>query len=117
MDDVLIFKSGDALVTINEEAHWVKVDGENVHLSHREFHLLCVLAGANGRVVSQQYCLDTLYPIRADQTSDQAIYNLVQGIRRKLGKAHRDTRNLVSAVRGQGYKITSCACGEFRVIA
>jgi DNA-binding response OmpR family regulator len=48
-------------IEIDRTRHTVQVDGESVHLTAKEFALLVALVEANGRVLSRQHLLETVW--------------------------------------------------------
>ena len=91
--------SAPGLVSVDERAGRVSVQGEPVDLTAREFALLRELAAHAGRVVRRRQLLDQLWGRQASPT-DRAIDAHIKSIRRKLGKA----RDCIETVRGVGYR-------------
>jgi DNA-binding response OmpR family regulator len=86
-------------IELDEARHEVKVDGEEVQLTHTEFEILRVLAAAPGRVRTRGDILG-----RLDQGAhvlERTVDVHVASLRKKLGAAGE----LVSTVRGVGYRL------------
>jgi DNA-binding response OmpR family regulator len=86
-------------IFINEEGHEVKVDGETVYLSPKEFELLCYLIKNKNIVLSREKILDSIWGL--DYYGDlRTVDTHVKRLREKLGvKSY-----LITTVRGIGYK-------------
>ncbi|MFL0198372.1 response regulator transcription factor [Clostridium sp. WILCCON 0269] len=84
---------------INEEGHEVKIDGENIYLSPKEFEFLCYLIKNKDIVLSREKILDAIWGV--DYYGDlRTVDTHVKRLREKLGaKAY-----LITTVRGVGYK-------------
>ncbi|MFH2202857.1 MAG: response regulator transcription factor [Elusimicrobiota bacterium] len=80
----------------------VRVDGKRISLARKEFDLLALLLSSQGRVLSANYLLETVWGYDlADYNDPHTIETHISGLRRKLGKA---AKHLVN-VRGAGYKL------------
>ena len=80
--------------------HIVKVDGENVILTLKEFEILCLLIRNRGNVLTRNEMMDRIWGYdfeRENRTLDVHIRTL----RSKLGAAGQ----IIETVRGIGYKI------------
>lgn len=80
--------------------HIVKVDGENVILTLKEFEILCLLIRNRGNVLTRNEMMDRIWGYdfeRENRTLDVHIRTL----RAKLGAAGQ----IIETVRGIGYKI------------
>lgn len=86
-------------IFINEEGHEVKIDGEIVYLSPKEFELLCYLIKNKNIVLSREKILDSIWGM--DYYGDlRTVDTHVKRLREKLGiKSY-----LIATVRGIGYK-------------
>ncbi|MGN0384035.1 MAG: winged helix-turn-helix domain-containing protein [Eubacterium sp.] len=85
---------------VNQTKHIVKVNGENVHLSIKEFELLCILLKHQGKVFSRDQLFEKVWGEAADienRTLDVHMRNL----RSKLGNCGAN----IETIRGMGYKI------------
>ena len=72
-------------LTIDRSAHRATVDGTEVALTPKEFHLLCVLADDPGRVINRQVVFDTVWdPHFYGPTKTLDVH--VASLRRKLGR-------------------------------
>lgn len=78
-------------------------DGTQIKLSGAEFDLLCVLAEANGRVLSRDFLLDRIHG-RAAHPYDRSIDVLVSRLRKKID---RGAPSLIESVRNAGYVLRS----------
>ncbi|MCR5089203.1 MAG: response regulator transcription factor [Oscillospiraceae bacterium] len=82
------------------EQHKAVVNGEEVHLTYKEFALLCLLLENRPRVLTREILLDRIWGLgteRENRTLDVHIRTL----RAKLG----DAGSCVETIRGIGYRI------------
>lgn len=81
----------------------VRVDGNLIHLSKKEYELLHLLTTYAGQVLTHQYILRKLWdPERQAETHHLRV--LVQQVRQKLGDEPTDPRFIVT-VQGVGYRL------------
>ncbi len=86
-------------VSIDTEAHVVRVDGEEVYLSLKEYDLLLYLAENRGHTLSREKILDSVW--NYDYFGDaRTIDTHITKLRKKLGPYG----DLLQTVRGVGYK-------------
>ena len=88
-------------VAVDEHAGRIRVAGQVVDLTVREFALLQVLAANPGRVVRRRQLIEQVWRDKKPPT-DRAIDAYVKSIRRKLGSA----RDCIETVRGVGYRLS-----------
>ena len=89
-------------LTIDEQAHAVSVNGEDVTLTATEFKLLTTLVSRRGRVQSRARLLQDVWqanPTIQSRTGDMHV----QRLRAKLG----DAAPFIETVRGSGYRFRS----------
>jgi two-component system response regulator QseB len=86
-------------VTINPASHEVMLNGEQVHLSNREFALLRALMDRPGSVLSRAQLEEKLYGWN-DSVESNSIEVHIHALRKKLGS------ELIKNVRGVGYRIS-----------
>ncbi len=87
-------------LTLSPEKHVVRVDGEEILLTYKEFELLCLLLENRGAVLTRDTLMDRVWGSgmgRENRTLDVHIRTL----RAKLG----DAGACIETVRGVGYKI------------
>ena len=85
-------------LTLDADSFTVLVKDESVSLTIREFEILKLLVENQGRVVSRERLLDTVWGY--DYIGDEKIVNThIKNIRKKLGVDYIET------MRGAGYKI------------
>ena len=85
-------------ITVDTDSLTVLVGTESVSLTTREFEILKLLLENQGRVVSRERLLDTVWGY--DYIGDEKIVNThIKNIRKKLGVDYIET------MRGAGYKI------------
>lgn len=88
---------------INVERHEVKVAGQKVELTLKEFELLCFMANNRGYVFTRDQLLDKVWGIEyAGETRTVDVH--VRYLRRKLGK-DGDEEKYIQTIRGKGYKM------------
>lgn len=91
---------GAALV-IDLHGRRVRLDGNDVELTHKEFELLAHLASNARRIVSREELMETVWAGAAAGTGIRTVDVHVRRVRTKLGRYRR----LVSTVRGTGYRV------------
>jgi DNA-binding response OmpR family regulator len=90
-------------LTIDAEAHEVKLRGHSVDLPPREFQLLYVLASEAGKVLSVDDLLARVWGAEYEGES-QVVYVHIRWLREKLEEDPQHPRRIIS-VRGVGYKL------------
>jgi DNA-binding response OmpR family regulator len=85
-------------IHVRRDAHEVKVDGETVELTAKEFDLLVSLVENAGVVLSRERLLDEVWGFTYPGGTRTVDVHVAQ-LRRKLG-----TPELIRTVRGSGYK-------------
>lgn len=90
-------------LTIDQDRHEVKIAGQNIELTLKEFDLLTMLAQNRGRVMSREQLLDQVWGFDyAGETRTVDVH--VRYLRKKLGDDDKDGK-YIKTVRGIGYKI------------
>ena len=87
-------------LSVDRGRHLVRVAGEDVALTLKEFQLLCLLLERPGTVFTRDQLLSTVWGYDFEGAS-RTVDVHVRTLRQKLGAAG----NLVQTVRGIGYKI------------
>ncbi|MBQ8000932.1 MAG: response regulator transcription factor [Ruminococcus sp.] len=87
-------------LTVSPEKHKVKVNGEKVSLTLKEFEMLCLLLENRGIVLSRDQILNRVWGYSFDGES-RTVDVHIRTLRQKLGVAGE----LVTTVRGIGYTI------------
>ena len=82
------------------DRHEVTVDGDSVHLTHKEFSLLCLLMENRPRVLSREVLLDRVWGLGAER-ENRTLDVHIRTLRAKLGKAS----DYIETVRSIGYRI------------
>ncbi len=95
LDDVFTYQG----LEVNFKAHTVKIDGEHVKVTPKEFELLCYFIENKGIALSREQLLNNLwgYDFYGD---DRTIDTHIKMLRNNLGKY----RTLIVTVHGMGYK-------------
>ncbi|MBV4419403.1 response regulator transcription factor [Clostridium tyrobutyricum] len=84
---------------MNEEAHEVKINEDDIYLSPKEFELLCYLIKNKNIVLTREKILDYVWGL--DYYGDlRTVDTHVKRLREKLG----DKAYLITTIRGVGYK-------------
>ncbi|QWW20405.1 winged helix-turn-helix transcriptional regulator [Schaalia sp. 19OD2882] len=91
-------------VEIDVDAATVRVDGEDVPLCLKEFELLSHLATNADRDVSRAELFETVWQGRGLDSTSRTVDSHIRRLRAKLGAA-----DLISTVRGQGYRFNRTA--------
>lgn len=82
------------------ERRLVRVDGEDVVLTYKEFELLCLLAEHEGMVMTRNILMDKIWG--ADMERENRTLDVhIRTLRAKLGAAG----SLIDTVRGVGYRM------------
>ena len=85
-------------VTLDPASQTVRVDGQCVSLTLREYDILKLLLENQGRVVSRETLLDCVWGY-SHVGDDKVINTHIKNIRKKLGV------DCIETIRGAGYKI------------
>ncbi len=89
-------------VELDPRARQLRVDGEALALTPKEYGLLEVLCHERGRVMTRSALFERLYDARSE-SSDKVIEVLVSTLRAKLARA--GVNDLVHTRRGYGYVV------------
>ena len=92
---------GDLYFCLEERI--VRVRGQEVPLTAREFDALHVLIANRGRVITFEMLSDHIWGYDFEDVTTQAIHNLMSRVRQKL-KVEPDVPDYITSVRGIGYK-------------
>ena len=87
-------------LTVSRQKHQVKVDGEEIILTLKEFEMLLLLISNPEIVFTRAQLLDKIWGYQFDGES-RTVDVHIRTLRQKLGKAGQ----FVETVRGMGYKI------------
>ncbi len=87
-------------LTVSEIGHSVKVNGDTVVLTLKEFELLCLLLKNHNRVLTRDMIHDMIWGYSFDGES-RTVDVHIRTLRQKLGEAG----SLIETIRGVGYKI------------
>ena len=85
---------------LNHDKHTIKVDGQDVALTLKEFQLLCYLVRNKGNVMTRDQILQEIWGYEFDG-ENRTVDVHIRTLRSKLGRAG----DLVETVRGIGYRI------------
>ena len=87
-------------IIIDKAAHIVKIDGQEIDLSFKEFELLCYLMRNQGIVLTRDQLLTEIWGYDFDgETRTVDVH--VRTLRQKLG----EKGDLIQTVRGVGYRV------------
>ena len=87
-------------LTVSRQKHQVKVDGEEIILTLKEFEMLLLLISNPEIVFTRAQLLDKIWGYQFDGES-RTVDVHIRTLRQKLGKAGQ----FIETVRGMGYKI------------
>ena len=93
-------------ITVNIPSHEVTIDGNDIHLTNKEFDLLVYFLNNQGIVISRDTLLERIWGYDyygVERTVDTHIKML----RKNLG----EYSYLIKTVRGEGYRFGSCPFG------
>ena len=85
---------------LNPDKHIIRVDGQDVALTLKEFQLLCYLIRNKGNVMTRDRILQEIWGYEFDG-ENRTVDVHIRTLRSKLGKAG----DLIETVRGIGYRI------------
>ncbi len=80
--------------------HLIRVGGDDISLTHKEFELLCLLLENRGRVLTRDVIMDKIWDSAFDR-ENRTVDVHVRTLRAKLGEAG----SCIETIRGMGYKI------------
>lgn len=86
---------------VSPKKHKVKVDGETVNLTRKEFDMLCLLLENRDIVLTRDQLLNRIWGYSFDGES-RTVDVHIRTLRQKLGSAGK----IIQTVRGIGYKIS-----------
>ena len=89
----------NGVLFVNPEKHIVKVDGEEITLSFKEYSLLLVLLEADGNVVSRDTLLTKIWGEYYDESRTLDVH--IRKLRVKL----KEACSLIKTVKNVGYRI------------
>lgn len=89
-------------LSLNPEHFEACLKGKKLELTRREFELLVLFAEKQGRTLSREFILDSLY--READITDRSIDSHIKNLRKKLKQADPEN-DWVRTVYGQGYKL------------
>ena len=89
-------------LSLNEANHEVKVNGQIVDLTLKEYELLLLMLKRQGRVFSRDQLLDRIWGTEYDGES-RTVDVHIRTLRQKLG----EMEYIIKTVRGVGYKVGS----------
>ncbi len=92
------YRVGDLYVSPGQ--HIVRVRGENVILTYKEFEILCALLENTGMVLSRDVLMDRIWGYEADRES-RTLDVHIRTLRAKL----KEAGSCIETVRNVGYKI------------
>jgi len=95
-DDSIVVGS----LSVNKTRHEVKVNGENVTLTLKEFDLLCLLMENKGKVLTRDQLLNSVWGYEFDG-ENRTVDVHIRTLRQKLGVCGE----YIETVRGVGYKV------------
>ena len=96
----------DKVLKINLSNLSVRVNGEKVHLTGKEFGMLSLLTRRAGRVISKESFMDYLYGNNLDDEPEMKIIDVfICKARKKLDDAQPGLGQLIETVWGRGYKL------------
>lgn len=88
-------------IVMDVPARRVIVDGEEIHLTGKEYDLLRVMLERSDSALSREFLLDTVWRDSSGRRSPKVIDVTVMALRRKLGRAG----DRIVALRSEGYML------------
>ena len=80
----------------------MRVDGQDVTLTNKEFELLCLLLDNQGLVLTRQVLMDRIWGFDAEAETD-VIWTYISFLRKKLRQIDSDAE--IKTIRGAGYAL------------
>ena len=93
--------AADTALVVDLLGRRVRIDGQDVDLTYKEFELLSHLARNSRRTVSREELMDSVWSEAPTDTGERTVDVHVRRLRTKLGRY----RKLISTVRGAGYRL------------
>ncbi|UEJ81072.1 winged helix-turn-helix domain-containing protein [Brachybacterium halotolerans subsp. kimchii] len=93
--------STDCSLVIDLFGRRVRIDGEDVDLTYKEFELLAHLARGARRIIGRDELMESVWADASSETGERTVDVHVRRVRAKLGRYRR----LISTVRGAGYRL------------
>ena len=93
--------AADTALVVDLLGRRVRIDGQDVDLTYKEFELLSHLARNSRRTVSRTELMDSVWSDAPSDTGERTVDVHVRRLRTKLGRY----RKLISTVRGAGYRL------------
>ena len=87
-------------ITISPLQAKVYKNGEELMLTAMEYRLLLTLAQAEGKVLTRNQLLESLWDVGGDYVNDNTLTVYIKRLREKLGE-----EKLIHTVRGMGYRL------------
>lgn len=87
-------------ITISPLQAKVYKNGEELMLTAMEYRLLLTLAQAEGKVLTRNQLLESLWDVGGDYVNDNTLTVYIKRLREKLGEVE-----LIHTVRGMGYRL------------
>ena len=85
---------------VSPERHIVKVNGQDVTLTYKEFEILCLLLENEGVVLTRSVLMDRIWGCEFER-ENRTLDGHIRTLRAKLGEAG----SCIETVRGVGYKL------------
>lgn len=95
---------GTSGITLNQQSESVTFEDRTINLTHREYVLLETLARRAGQTVSRDTLLEKVWGYDADPAGN-VVELYIHYVRRKLAQLCPEGENLITTVRGVGYRI------------
>ncbi|MDO5662760.1 MAG: winged helix-turn-helix domain-containing protein, partial [Brachybacterium sp.] len=91
----------DSALVVDLYGRRVRIDGEDVDLTYKEFELLAHLARNPRRIIDRGELMGTVWADAGPETGERTVDVHVRRVRTKLGRYRR----LISTIRGAGYRL------------
>ena len=90
-----------ASLVIDLHGRRVRIDGQDVDFTYKEFELLAHLARQSRTIVSREQLMESVWAEAPEDTGERTVDVHIRRVRTKLGRY----RKLISTVRGAGYRL------------
>ena len=88
------------ILSVSPDRHEVRVKGESVDLTYKEFSLLCLFCENRGMVLRRSVIMDRIWGLEAER-ENRTLDVHIRNLRSKLGEAG----GYIETVRGVGYRL------------
>ena len=93
----------DNIFAVDESGQCIRLNGQPLELTRREYQLLAALVSAQGRILSREHLLDSVWGTASDSI-DRTVDTHIKTLRAKLRQLLPDAE-FIATHRGMGYSL------------